>query len=117
MSIKKGNAPMQRDESKEKLSSDNNNTKTSKVQPRYTFSENAVLAQLTHEPINSDFLSILTGLNKRAIKRVINQLRAKGERIMSDYKGGYWLASTDEEWFDFVKRYVSAAKKRMQLAS
>ena len=95
---------MQRDDSKEKLSSDNNNTKTSKVQPRYTFSENAVLAQLTHEPINSDFLSILTGLNK-------------GERIMSDYKGGYWLAATDEEWFDFVKRYVSAAKKRMQLAS
>lgn len=55
------------------------------------------------------------GLSDREMRRVIEALRADGNRICSDNKSkGYWIAQTDKEYIDFVPQYIGRAYKQLR---
>ena len=52
------------------------------------------------------------GVSEREIRKRIEELRREGYRIVSSsINGGYWLATTDEEYTRFRAEYISRATK------
>ena len=52
------------------------------------------------------------GVSEREIRKRIEELRNDGYRIVSSStNGGYWLATTDEEYTRFRAEYISRATK------
>ena len=52
------------------------------------------------------------GVSEREIRKRIEELRREGYRIVSSsINGGYWLATTDEEYARFRAEYISRATK------
>ena len=52
------------------------------------------------------------GVSEREIRKRIEELRRDGHRIVSSStNGGYWIATTDEEYTRFRAEYISRATK------
>lgn len=69
----------------------------------------------TQDRISMRELGYRFGLNSRDVRKVIEQMRRRGVRIGSDYRG-YYLCKTEEEFSEFLKSYTSQAMSILSIA-
>ena len=63
------------------------------------------------DPVPLGELAYFTGLEERAVKRLIQQLRLDGHPVISHPKGGYFIPDLDnEEDMQIARRFVAAMK-------
>lgn len=88
----------------------------SKTQLNYTTRERDVASEIKRRPrISRAELSRRTKLTDRQVRKTIESLRKKGERICSSsHEKGYWYAKTDKEYQDFRTEYIAGAVKRFE---
>ena len=63
-------------------------------------------------PMDRKHIAEINQVPERKIRRIINDIRDEGIRVVSDSEsGGYWIAKTEEEYKRFRAEYVSRATK------
>lgn len=69
-------------------------------------------------PIKRENICLVLNKSDRQVRKQIEELRAKGERICySPTKSGYYIAASDEEYFEFRQRYISYALRQLYLVN
>ena len=54
--------------------------------------------------VSREHLTMMTGLNDRVCRKLIQKAREEGARVMSSsQQAGYWIAENEEEWERFCK--------------
>lgn len=68
-----------------------------------------------HKRTSMRELGFIFGLNSREVRKVIEQMRRRGVRIGSDYRG-YYLCNSEKEFQEFLKSYTSQAMSILSIA-
>ncbi len=65
-----------------------------------------------YTPMDRKISARWLGVSERLIRMYVNELRNEGHRIVSSsITGGYWIATSDEEYRRFRAEYISRAVK------
>lgn len=71
------------------------------------------------KPVKRESICLALNKSDRQVRKEIEELRAKGERICygKATRRGYYIAKTEEEYLEFRKRYIAYALRQLYLAS